>query len=291
MESSRSITSRIADYAQLAKMRLSLLVLFSAVAGFVIASPEQLDWARLIVLVFGGFLVTASSNAFNQVLEKDTDKLMDRTAARPLAAGRMFHTEGFIVASVMGLAGVSMLAYFLGSLCGFLGLLSLLLYVLAYTPLKKESPFAVFVGAIPGAMPPLLGWVAATGTLDFGAWILYSIQFIWQFPHFWALAWVLDEDYKKAGFRMLPSGERNRASAFQALAYSIGLIPIGFLPFVFNMVSILPTIIIAICSLVFAWQALSLYRKCTVQAAQRLMYGSFMYLPLVQIALMADRFL
>ena len=284
------VISKIQDYVQFVKLRLTLLVVFSAVAGFSIATSGAIDWNKLVLLIIGGFLVTGSSNGFNQIIEKDLDKLMKRTANRPLPDNRMSVNEAFIAASLMGISGVSLLTFFLNPLSGMLGALALLLYTFVYTPLKRVTPFAVFVGAFPGAIPPLLGWVAVTNSIGIEALVLYCIQFIWQFPHFWAIAWVMDEDYKKAGFRMLPSsGGRNKASAFQTIVYAAGLIPIGLLPFYFHMAGIISAVIISICGILFTMQAINLYRTCSLKAAQQLMFGSFIYLPIVQIALIADK--
>ncbi len=282
--------SKFRDYGQFVKFRLSFSVLISAGAGFLIAPIAHPDWTKFLWLLLGGFLVTAASNGFNQVIEIETDKLMKRTASRPLPSARMSVTEALTIALVMGSAGVFTLLYFVNPLCGILSGCSLLSYALVYTPLKKVSPFAVFVGAFPGAIPPLLGWVAATGELSIGAWVLFFLQFIWQFPHFWAIAWVLHEDYTRAGFRMLPSaGGQNNTSAFQTLIYAGSLIPLGLLPYLFGMAGIYSAVFITVCSIVFTYQALDLYRKLDEKSAKRLMFGSFIYLPLVQIALIFDK--
>ncbi len=284
------MTDKLRDYSQLIKLRLSLLVVFSAAMSFLIASVASPDWQRFVFLIAGGFLVTGASNGFNQVIEWQYDKLMDRTRERPLPAARMTTAAGFLVSFITGAAGVFVLSYFINPLCGMLSLLALLLYVLAYTPLKRATPFAVFVGAFPGAIPPLLGWVAATGDIiNPGGWILFGIQFIWQFPHFWAIAWVMHDDYLKAGFHLLPHGGRNRASAFQLLVYSAGLIPIGLLPWLFHLSGGISAIIISVCGILFTFQAVKLYRTCSMKAASILMFASFAYLPVVLIAIWADR--
>jgi len=289
------VMSKLTDYAQFSKFRLTTIVVLSAAIGYAVGCrfnmPLGIDWTRMGWLVLGGFLVTAASNGFNQVIERDLDKLMPRTANRPLAQRRMSVAEGLILATLMGSAGIIILTVFLNPMSGILGALALLLYVLAYTPMKRVSPFAVFVGALPGAIPPMLGWVASTegfGTIGLYAVLLFAVQFMWQFPHFWAIAWVVDEDYKKAGFRMLPSGERDKASAFQAMVYAAFLIPTSLLPLLFNMPGsgIVSGSITLVCGLFFLWQAWTLYRKCETRAAQRLMFGSFIYLPVVQLALL-----
>ena len=281
--------SKIRDYAAFIKMRLSSLVVFSAAISFVIGSHE-VNWSKMLLLISGGFLVTGSSNGFNQIIERNLDKLMNRTLNRPLPQERMSVNESFALAILMGIAGISILWIFMNPLSGILGLIALIFYTVVYTPLKRITPFAVFVGAFPGAIPPLLGYVASTsgfGEIPFQAWVLFAVQFMWQFPHFWAIAWVLDEDYKRAGFRMLPSlGGRDKSSAFQVLVYTLFLLPISLLPVVFHLSGIVSAIIILICGVFFTYQAYILYKECTVEAARKLMFGSFIYLPVVQIAVM-----
>lgn len=285
--------SKISDYGQFIKLRLASLVVLSAAIGFVVGSNTlgiDINWTKMLLLVIGGFLVTCSSNGFNQIMEKDLDKLMDRTKNRPLPQERMSINEAFILASLMGTLGIIILWVFMNPLSGILGMLALILYTVVYTPLKQVTPFAVFVGAFPGAIPPLLGVVAAIhgfGEIPLQAWVLFAGQFMWQFPHFWAIAWVLDEDYKKAGFHMLPSlGGRDKSSAFQILVYALFLFPISLLPILFSMSGIVSLIIISVCSILFIRQAYTLYKECTVEAARRLMFGSFIYLPAVQLAVM-----
>lgn len=279
---------KLSDYAQLGKMRLASLVVFSAAMAFLTA-PGHIDWMRFVMLIIGGVLTTVSANGFNQVIERDLDKLMDRTMSRPIPDNRMGVQEALAYGVVTGLAGVFILSYFLNIYSGILGALSIVLYTLAYTPMKRKSPFAVFIGAIPGAIPPLLGWVAATNSFSMGGWLLFSIQFLWQFPHFWAIAWVLDEDYKKAGFKMLPTGERDKDSAFQALLYTFSLLPLGFMPYVFGISGYIAAFIITAVSLYFFYLAFQLFIRCDIPSARKLMFGSFVYLPVVQIALVIDK--
>lgn len=284
--------TKIRDYAAFIKMRLSSLVVFSAAISFVIGS-HQVNWSKMLLLILGGFLVTGSSNGFNQIIEKNLDKLMHRTQNRPLPQDRMGINESLILAFFMGIAGIAILWIFMNPLSGILGLIALILYTVVYTPLKRITPFAVFVGALPGAIPPLLGYVAASpgfGEIQFQAWILFFVQFMWQFPHFWAIAWVLDEDYKRAGFQMLPSlGGRDKSSAFQVLVYTLFLVPISLMPVIFGMSGVFSAIVILICGVGFAYQAFNLYKHCTVEAARKLMFGSFIYLPVVQIAVMIGK--
>lgn len=274
------------------KLRLASLVVFSAALGFVIgchAADIPLNWTNLGLLILGGFLVTGSSNGFNQIIERDLDKLMARTSNRPLPQNRMSVTEAVCIASIMGIAGIIILWVYMNPMSGILGALALILYTVVYTPMKRKTPFAVFVGAFPGAIPPMLGYVATTtgfGEIGFYAWILFFVQFMWQFPHFWAIAWVLDDDYKKAGFLMLPSGGRDKSSAFQVLVYTLFLLPISLTPVFFRLSGTISGIVILICGILFLWQAYNLYKECSVKAAKQLMFGSFAYLPLVQLAIM-----
>lgn len=283
------ISAKISDYVQFTKFRLASLVVFSSGIGFLIASTGAIDWNKLLWLLAGGFLVTASSDGFNQIIERDLDKLMTRTAGRPLPQNRMSLAEAYISASLMGIMGVLILWLRMNPLCGMFSAVSLLLYVLAYTPMKQKSPWAVLVGAFPGAMPPLLGYIAAGNGAGVGfyGWLLFGIQFIWQFPHFWSIAWVSDDDYKKAGFRLLPSdGGRHKSSAFIIMFYTFFLIPLGILPAFFGMIGTISTIIILVCSIAFSYQAYRLYNDCSVKTARQLMFGSFLYLPVVQLAVL-----
>ncbi|MEO6904240.1 MAG: heme o synthase [Bacteroidia bacterium] len=284
--------SKIKDYAQFIKLRLASLVVLSAAIGYVVGA-KTVDWNKMGLLVLGGFLVTGASNGFNQIIERNLDKLMNRTQNRPLPQDRMSVNESFLLAFITGVSGVVILWVFMNPLSGLLGLLALILYTCVYTPLKRVTPLAVFVGAFPGAIPPLLGHVASTsgfGEIELGAWVLFVGQFMWQFPHFWAIAWVLDDDYKKAGFQMLPSlGGRDKRSGFQILLYTLFLLPISILPVLFGMSGIISAVIISVSGILFAYQAYKLYRDCTVEAARKLMFGSFIYLPIVQLAVMIGK--
>lgn len=285
-----SFSTRLQDYVQLTKLRLSSLVVFSAIMGYIIGTGVDFSWQTILLLSVGGFLVTGSSNAFNQVIEKDLDKLMDRTANRPLPAGRMSVTEALIGAFAMGISGTVILWVGINPLCGILSLLSLFLYTLVYTPSKKITPFSVLIGAFPGAFPPLLGWVAARNEIGLEALVLYAIQFIWQFPHFWAIAWILHDDYQKAGFKMLPAGSgRTKSSAFQTLVYSICLVPMGFVPGLFGFTNMFTTLAMVICGILFTMQAVRLFNRCDMKSAQRLMFASFIYLPVVQMLWMFNK--
>jgi len=266
-------------------MRLATLVVFSALTGYFFATGfAGFDWMELVMLVTGGFLVTGSSNAFNQIIERDLDKMMNRTQDRPLPDGRMDVSEAFIVAAVIGVVGVLLLWFGLNPLSGLLATLSLILYVAAYTPMKRVGPIAVFVGAFPGAIPPMLGYVAATNDFGLIPGVLFVTQFIWQFPHFWAIAWKADKDYTKAGFRLLPSATgKSKTSAFYILIYSLFLIPISLFPILFTSGNAYVMMAVAATGIGFAWYAVKLYNLKDDKTALQLMFASFFYLPIVQL--------
>jgi protoheme IX farnesyltransferase len=281
--------SKFSDIVQFTKFRLASLVVLSAALCYLFGAKE-INSDSLVMLIIGGFFVTAASNGFNQIIEKDLDKLMNRTSNRPLPDGRMSLTEAYIISITFGVVGLAILYIWLGLACFLLGLFALASYTFIYTPLKQKTPFAVFVGAFPGAIPPLLGYVAATGRFDIAAWLVFGIQFLWQFPHFWAIAWVLDDDYKKAGFKMLPSKEgRDKNSAFQIMVYTFSLIPIVLLPYYFHLTGITSTILNIIFGILFSYQSVKLYQDCSLKSAKNLMFGSFAYLPLVQLAMYLDK--
>jgi len=288
------------DFSKLIKFRLTFLVVFSASISFIIAVKANggntwgslystTMWINWLKLVAGGFLVTAAANCFNEVIEVDLDKLMKRTMDRPMAAGRMTTGQGLVLGLGMGIAGT----YLLGSLnllTGLLSVFSILLYAFAYTPLKRKSPIAVFVGAIPGALPALIGYVAGQphGRIDQIAIILFSIQFIWQFVHFWAIAWVLDDDYKLAGFRLLPTQKRDRASAIITVIFAVILVPVSLLPTIYGYGGYYVGGVSLICSLIFLYQSINLLRTLQIPEARKLMFGSFFYLPVVQLMFLFD---
>ena len=289
--------NKIKDYSQLAKLRLSSTVVFSALVGYLLA-VDEVDFKILLMLLVGGFMVVASSNGFNQVYERNTDKLMDRTKERPMPAGRMATSEGLLFSSILGLIGMVILFY-INAKAAMFGAAALVLYAAVYTPLKTVSPIAVFVGAFPGAIPFMLGWVAATDQFGIEAGTLFAIQFLWQFPHFWAIAWLLDEDYKKAGIRMLPSGLKDKRSAFQAMLYTIWLIPVSILPFTFPYVGIESQLLLSpIGAILILLMGVFLYKKsalllknCDKNSAKKLMFGSLIYLPAIQIIYLLDKYL
>ncbi|MGB0861641.1 MAG: heme o synthase [Saprospiraceae bacterium] len=282
-----AVSQKVEDYKLLTKFRLSFLVVFSAGIGFLLASPT-FDLSGLFVLCLGGFLVTGASNALNQVLEQDLDKQMARTSKRPLASGRMNTNEAVLSAGLMSLLGITLLASF-NMMTALIGMISLISYAFVYTPMKRISPIAVIIGAFPGAFPPMIGWVAVTGTLDIEALVLFGIQFLWQFPHFWAIAWVQYEDYAKAGFFLLPTKRKDKQSALQGVIYALILLPISFLPYFLGLTGLISMIIVGIAGLYYAYKSWLLYKECTRDAARKLMFTSFIYLPIVLIALVLDK--
>lgn len=281
---------KIKAYVELLKPRLSLLVAFSCAFGFALASRGDISWARLVLLTLGGFLLSGASVAINQIIEKDLDALMTRTQSRPLPSGRISVHEAIWVAICCFGASVVLLHLYTNLLTVFLSVVSMALYSFVYTPLKRVGPIAVFVGAFPGALPPLLGWIAYSGQITHEALIIFGIQFIWQFPHFWAIAWVADDDYKKAGFRLLPSGGgKDLNTAIQIMIYTMFLIPLSLLPAKFGITGINSAIVATVCSIAFFAQTFSLMKTGSRQSALRIMFGSFLYLPIVQIAYLLDK--
>lgn len=286
-----TFSTKLKDVVVLFKMRLTISVVISAVLGyFMAAGSAGASTSQLFVLIVGGFLVTGASNGFNQVIERRLDAKMDRTAERPVARGGMSPLEGILISSISGFLGIVLLWVFLNPLSGILSALAMASYVALYTPLKRKTPLAVFVGAFPGAIPPMLGWVASTGHFGVEPGILFAIQFMWQFPHFWAIAWVVDEDYRKAGFRLLPSkGGRDGISAFQILLYSCFLVPVAMLPWAFGMCGPLSLVGSALLGLAMVWYAFKLYRTHLVSDAKKLMFASFFYLPMVLLIFVLDK--
>ena len=285
-----AIKQKIDDYKVLVKHRLNLLVVFSAAMAYITTAQGAINWKELMILSLGGFLVTGASNALNEVLEKDYDKQMKRTENRPLATGRMTASEAVLAAGLMSLAGLMLLALF-NPLTVLLGSLSLISYAFVYTPMKRVSPIAVLIGAFPGALPVLIGSVAVTGTITSLGMALFVIQFLWQFPHFWAIAWMADEDYKAAGFNLLPSkeGKLDSSVGWNSFMYTLFMIPASIAPFALGKTGLFSAIVLGIAAIVFAYFAFQLYKKCTREAARQLMFCSFFYLPIAQIALALDK--
>ncbi|MEO5999410.1 MAG: heme o synthase [Chitinophagaceae bacterium] len=287
--SSFTFASKLRDYMLLVKFSLSFMVVFSAVISYLLA-PNIVEFnVKMILLLFtGGLLVTGSANAINQVTEKDTDALMKRTAKRPIASGRMSVEEGWAFAAITGIVGVLILWYFFNGISAALAAFSLFLYAFVYTPLKKVNSISVLVGAIPGALPCLIGWAAAYDGLSAGAWVLFAIQFFWQFPHFWAIAWIAHKDYTKAGFKLLPSVQGpTKYSAIQSIIYSLFLLPVGILPYFFGMSEFASIWILLVANLFMVYQCVRLYREMEVKAARRVMFSSYFYLPFVLLVLLA----
>ena len=283
--------SKLREVVVLFKLRLASLVVVSAILGYLLGVAEGgFSWLGIVGLTVAGTLLTGASNALNQVLEIREDGLMQRTADRPLVRGTLSIPEAVFAALLAGGIGTALLWFQFGPLSGILGFMSLFMYVALYTPMKKHSPWAVFVGAFPGAFPPMLGFVAATGHFGLGPGLLFAMQFMWQFPHFWAIAWVLDDDYAKAGFRLLPSaGGRDRRSAFLILLYTLFVIPVGMLPWVFGTVGPLAMMVAVICGMVMLVPAVRLFLSQDKADARKLMFASFLYLPVVQFAYVLDR--
>ena len=271
-------------------MRLSLLVVFSAGIAYCLGTGS-FSWYGLLLISLGGFFVTGAANTLNQVLERDYDQLMTRTKTRPIAAGRMEISEAVLFAGLISVVGILILSYF-NPLTAVLGSLSLVSYAFVYTPMKRVSPVAVWIGAIPGALPMAIGWVAATGEFGPEALFLFSIQFFWQFPHFWAIAWVAYEDYANAGFYLLPTREkdgRSRSTAIQTIFYAVCLIPISFVPYALDMTGYVAVLVMLVAAIFYLIYAINLYLKCDRKAALRLMFSSFIYLPIVLIVLLVDK--
>ena len=288
---SESISAKLKDYLLLVKLRLSLLVVFSSVVTYLTAAMgHSINWFELSMLALGGFFVTGSANGINQIIEKDFDKLMHRTANRPLATNRISILEAAIFCTLLGLIGVTLIGYYLNKTSSLLALASLLSYAFIYTPLKRVSPISVLVGAFPGAVPAMLGWVAFTGTIGIEALVFFGIQFFWQFPHFWSVAWLLDDDYKRAGFKMLPSTPgRDKGTALQTLAFTLVLIPFGMLPAYLGFAGIISTVIAVSGGIWMSYNAYLLFKSCDIASAKRLMFSAFIYLPLVQLAFWLDK--
>jgi heme o synthase len=291
--SSFSKASIISDFKEITKMRLSLSVVFSSLAGYLLGA-ETVNGYILLLLAFGGYFMVGASNAFNQIIEKDLDALMERTKNRPIPAGRMSVNSAFILASIFTILGITIL-YIINPQTAMFGAISIFLYTSVYTPLKTKTPLSVFVGAIPGAIPFMLGWVAATNNFGIEPGTLFMIQFFWQFPHFWAIGWFLHEDYQKAGFNMLPTGKRDKGTAVQTILYTVWTIIVSIIP-VFGFtgslhLTIVGAIIVFLLGLVMLYYAVQLYKKMTAVAARQLMLASVLYITLVQIIYVLDKFI
>ena len=278
------------SFIEITKLRLSLSVVFSSIISYIIGI-DTFDWNKFIYLILGGILMVSASNIFNQVIEKDLDALMSRTKNRPLPNGEISVNNALIIGFIFVIIGLTLL-YLINPLCSMLGAISIFIYACVYTPLKLVTPLSVFVGAIPGAIPFMLGWVAATNEIGVEAVTLFSMQFFWQFPHFWAIAWWQNDDYQKAGFKMLPTGRKDKSTTFQIIFYSFWAIIISLVPyfgFTGNlMLSIYGLILVILLGLFLLYYSFKLFKNSTVDNAKKLMYVSILYLTLIQIVYLID---
>ena len=294
--SSFSLRQLVFDFKEITKAGLALSVVFSSIAGYLLGVPnkEALSIVTLLVLAVGGYCMVGASNAFNQVIEKDLDALMDRTKNRPVASGRMTPNNALVVASLLTAIGLVLL-YWINPKTAMFAAISIFLYTSVYTPLKTVTPLSVFVGAFPGAIPFMLGWVAATGNFGIEAGTLFLIQFFWQFPHFWAIGWFLYEDYEKAGFFMLPSGKKDTSTALQTILYTVWLLIASLLPVLglTGQLYIRPVtaVLVFLLGLWMLFFAIQLYKKRTAKSARTLMLVSVSYITLLQLLYIADKFL
>ena len=282
----------VSDFKSITKIRLSISVVFSSIAGYFLGA-EAIQIKPLILLALGGYFMVGASNAFNQIIERDLDALMQRTKNRPIPSGRMSVNVAFLIASIFTVLGVWAL-YNLNPKTAMYGAISIFLYTCVYTPLKTKTSLSVFAGAIPGAIPFMLGWVAVTGEFGMEPGILFAIQFFWQFPHFWAIGWFLFEDYEKGGFFMLPTGKRDKSTAIQIIMYTIWTIILSVIP-VFGLtgsliLSIPAAVLVFLLGLVMLYFAVLLYKKQSIKAARQLMLVSVSYITLLQIIFVVDKF-
>ncbi len=282
-----------ADFKEITKVRLAISVVFSAVAGYLLAA-DTVIFLELFILAIGGYCMVGASNAFNQIIERDLDVLMKRTKNRPIPSGRMSVNTAFTIAVILTIVGLTLL-YYLNPKTAMFGAISIFCYVSLYTPLKTKTPLAVFVGAIPGAIPFMLGWVAATGEFGIEPGTLFMIQFFWQFPHFWAIGWFLFDDYKKGGFFMLPTGKKDKTTAVQIIIYTIWTIACSLIP-VFGKtgaleISVVSGILVFALGMYMLKEAINLYKVRTEQAAKKLMLVSVLYISVLQIIYVADKFI
>lgn len=288
---------KIKDYLQLIKPSLSIMVVFSSVISYLLAPKVvEYDWWMIILLFAGGMLVTGSANAINQVVEKDTDAIMKRTSKRPVAAGRMSVEEGWAFAIIAGALGIFILGNYFNWLSAGLAMFSLFLYAFIYTPLKKVSSISVLAGAVPGALPCLIGWAAGDDKLSAGGWILFALQFFWQFPHFWAIAWIVHKDYLSAGFKLLPANEGpTKFSALQTVIYSLLLLPVTLAPYFTGMCSyddvrgMISLILVLLANGFMMIRCINLYREMDLSSARKVMFGSYIYLPVVLLSFLMGK--
>jgi heme o synthase len=298
-------SNKLRDYFQLTKPSLNIMVGFSSVICYQMAPGiVQTEWWLILLLFVGGFLITGSANAINMAVEKDTDARMKRTAKRPVASGRMSVSEAWAFAIITGAIGIFILGYFFNWLSAGLAAFSLFLYAFIYTPLKKVNAIAVLVGAFPGALPCLIGWAAGNdaifenghGWKDYGGWVLFAIQFLWQFPHFWAIAWVAHKDYSSVGFKLLPAEKGpTKFTAMQSIVYAVLMLPVCILPYIIQLTEyksiagMISFAIVILANIFLVGQCVRLYREMDVKAARRVMFSSYIYLPVVLLALLASK--
>jgi protoheme IX farnesyltransferase len=273
------------------KFTLSFTVVFTCVICYMLAPKVMTyDWPMILLLTFAGLCITGSANAINQAVEKDTDALMKRTANRPVASGRMSQQTAYTFATITGVLGVAIMWKYFNFSSALLSAFSLFLYAFIYTPLKKINSIAVLVGAFPGALPCLIGWVAGNDDFAYAGLALFLIQFIWQFPHFWAIAWVTHADYSRVGFKLLPAKEGpTRFTALQCIMYAVLMIPIGLLPYYLNLTGQISMWVLLVANIFMVVQCVRLYQNMGVPAARRVMFSSYIYLPVVYLALLADK--
>lgn len=285
------LSSKIVDYFQLIKFTLSFTVVFSCVVSYLLVPTiHKFVLIDVLVLFFAGMLITGSANALNQTFEHETDALMKRTMSRPIPSGRMSTSEGFLFAFFSGLIGVLTMYFFFNPASALLSAFSLFVYSFVYTPLKKVNSVAVLVGALPGALPCLIGWVAGSNNFSIGGWLYFAIQFFWQFPHFWAIAWISNNDYNRVGFKLLPSKDGpNKFTAVQCIVYSLLMIPFGFLPYHFGLTGLTSLWIVLIANLIIVFQSIRLYYNMDIASARRVMFTSYIYLPVVFLSLLANK--
>lgn len=283
----------VRNLIEITKPRLSVVVVFSSIAGYFLGA-DVYDWKVILMLVVGGYFLVGSSNVFNQIIEKDLDALMKRTRNRPLPTGRISVTAAWVYGLIMALSGIYIL-YLINFATAFFGALSIILYAAVYTPLKTRTPLCVFVGAFPGAIPYMLGWVAASGNFGIEPGTLFMLQFFWQFPHFWAIGWMLEDDYKAGGFKMLPTGGANKGTAVQIIWYTVWTISISLIP-AFGVTGSLymtwiSAVLVALLGVWFLYYAIKLFKERTNQVARKLMLVSVSYITLIQIIYVVDKFL
>lgn len=290
---SDSFAVYFSDFREITKVRLAVSVVFSSIAGYLLGAVE-VNFMSVLLLAFGGYCMVGASNAYNQVIEKDLDALMNRTRNRPIPSGRMSVATAMIIAVSLTIVGIVAL-YLLNPKTAMFGAISIFLYTSVYTPLKTKTPLAVFVGAFPGAIPFMLGWVAATDNFGIEPGTLFMIQFFWQFPHFWALGWMLDEDYKRGGFKMLPTGKKDKGTALQIIMYTLWMIIISIIP-VFGItgrlqLSVVAAIVIFLMGLVMLFFGFRLYERRDNVSARKLMLASVIYITLMQVVYVIDKFI